>query len=148
MADTGRSPHLARNAALAALVILGSTAAVTAGAVRPGARTESCPGGEDWVVTQPVDATMTGYGPGTRPGAPAAPGSPNSPGSPASPGKRATAGAPAHPGALGGSRRTPTRSAAPPVGGSAQVVATPLTLAGCVNTERLHPLPAGNDGRG
>jgi hypothetical protein len=139
MADTGRSPHLARNAALAALVILASTAAVTAGAVRPGARTESCPGGEDWVVTQPVDATMTGYGLDTRASAP---------GSPASPGKRATAGAPAHSGALGGSRRTPARSAAPLVGGSAQVVATPLTLAGCVNTERLHPLPAGNDGRG
>jgi len=122
MADTGRSPHLARNAALAALVILGSTAAVTAGAVRPGARTESCPGGEDWVVAQPVGVTM-----------------------PTAHGNR---GAPAAPGALGGSRLAPTRSAAPPAGGRAQPVAAPLTLAGCVDTERLDPMPAGGDGRG
>jgi hypothetical protein len=142
MAETGRSPHLARNAALAALVVFGSAAAVTAGAVRPGAHTESCPGGEDWVVAQPVDVPMAGYGPGTRPRVP------GPPGSAASPPERAIPGIPADPGALGGSIRTPARSAAPPAGGSAQTAAAPLTLAGCVETERLHPMPAGGDGRG
>src|SRR5215468_6839600 len=122
MADTGRSPHLARNAALAALVIFGSTAAVTAGVVRPSARTESCPGGADWVVAQPVEVTMT-RAHGNR-------------------------GAAADPGTLSGPWRAPTRSAAPAAGGSAQAVAAPLTLAGCVGTERLHPIPAGDDGRG
>jgi hypothetical protein len=120
MTDTGRSPRLARNAALAALVILGSSAAVTAGAVRPGTGTEGCPVGEDWVIAQPVEATMaeSGGNHGADPGPP------------------------------GGSARTPTRPAAPPGVGSAQAVAAPLTLAGCVDTERLHPVPASGDGRG
>jgi hypothetical protein len=120
MADTGRSQHLARNAALAALVIFGSTAAVTAGAVQPGARSESCPDGEDWVVARPVEVTVTRA--------------------------HSDRGAPADAGTA--SSRTPTRSAASPAGGSAQTAAAPLTLAGCVDTARLSPVPVGGDGRG
>jgi len=131
MADTGRSPRLARNAALAALVILGSTAAVTAGAVRPSTGTESCPGGEDWVIAQPVEATLAGThgNNGANAGAP-------------------DGRVPGGPGTPGGSARTPSKPATPPAVGSAQAVAAPLTLAGCVDTERLHPVPASGDGRG
>jgi hypothetical protein len=126
MANTGRSPRLARNAALAALVILGSTAAVTASAVRPGTGTEDCPGGEDWVIAQPVEATMAG----------------------AHGDHRTDPGVPGGSSTSGGSARTPARPATPPAVGSARAVAAPLTLAGCVDTERLHPMPASGDGRG
>jgi hypothetical protein len=65
MAESGRSPHLARNAVLAALAVLGTTAAVTVTAVRPGAGEQVCPAGEDWVVAQPLGLAMAGYGRGT-----------------------------------------------------------------------------------
>ena len=95
MAPHSGSPHLARNAVLAVLAVLGTTAAVTAGAA--GAGRDSCPGGEDWVVAQPVVVALAGYGVSST-----------------------TGGADT----------------------------APVVLTGCVDTERLHPVPGAGDGRG
>jgi hypothetical protein len=61
MAEIRRSPRLARNTALAALAVLGTTALVTLTAVRPGADAQSCPGGEAWVVAEPAELSMIDY---------------------------------------------------------------------------------------
>src|SRR5947199_7374720 len=107
MARPGHSPHLARNAVLAAVAVLGTTAAVTATAVRPGAGGQECPGGEDWVVAEPVGVTVAEYG----------------------------VAADADPATLPGIGTLPGAW-------------SPVVLAGCVDTDLLHPMPVTGDGRG
>jgi hypothetical protein len=106
MARPGRSPHLARNSVLAAIAVLGTTAAMTVTAVRSGGGDRDCPGGEAWVVAQPVGVAVAGYG-----------------------------AAGAGPGGL-------------PAIGSLPGAWSRVELAGCVDTDLLHPLPLTGDGRG
>ncbi len=124
MAEIRPSPRLARNAVLAALAVLATTAAVTAGAVRPGAGEQTCPGGQDWVVAEPVGVAVAGYEPATPPDAAALPDA-------AAPRETGTADTV--------TADTVTQAAA---------AAQQPTMAGCLNTDLLDPTPVTGDGRG
>jgi hypothetical protein len=135
MAESGRSPRLARNAVLAGLAVLGTTAAVTVTAVRPGAGEQACPGGEDWVIAQPLGLAMAGYGAGGAPYAPTLPEAATLP----------DAAGPPRPGTLPGTGSLPGNGTLP---GAEAGGVSPLVLAGCVDTDLLHPMPVTGDGRG
>jgi hypothetical protein len=123
MPEIRSAPRLARNAVLATAAVLLTAAVLTLAVVRPGTRPEACPSGEDWVVAQPIGVAMADYQtPATSPTA-----------------KRGT-GNPA-----AGAAGTATGSSA---AGAATEGAGAVLLAGCVDTDRLHPVPLSTDGRG
>jgi hypothetical protein len=129
MPDIRRAPRLARNLALATAAVLVTAAVLTIAVLRPGSHTQTCPGGEDWVIAEPAVALAgAGY---------------------QSPAPKAAATAPVP-------RGTTPRGSADAAGGAAggttatsdSATGNPLLLAGCVDTDRLRPVPLSTDGRG
>lgn len=127
MSEIRSAPRLARNAVLAAAAVLLTAAVLTLAVVRPGTRPQACPTGEDWVVAGPAGVAMAGY---------------ETPAEASAAAKSAT-GTTARPNTgnpAAGAAGTATDATPASTGG--------LILAGCVDTDRLHPVPISTDGRG
>jgi hypothetical protein len=121
MPEIRYAPRLARNLALAAAAVLLTATVLTLAVLAPGSRARGCPSGEDWIVAAPLGASMAGYDD-----------------SAALP-KTAALPRTAAPSGTAGSAEGAAGAAA---------AATPLLLVGCVDTNRLHPVPVSTDGRG
>lgn len=132
MPEIRSAPRLARNFALATAAVLLTAAVLTLAVLQPGSHPQACPGGEDWIVAEPAGVAMADYGSAATPGT-------VSPGT-VSPGAAAGAG--------GTAARTPGTTSAGTTSADATAAAGVLLLAGCLDTDRLHPIPASTDGRG
>jgi hypothetical protein len=124
MPEIRSAPRFARNLALAAAAVLLTATVLTIAVLAPGSRARGCPSGEDWIVAAPLGASMAGYDDSTALPRSALPHT-------AQPRTSAPAG---------------TASSAEGAAGAA--AASPLLLVGCVDTNRLHPVPLSTDGRG
>jgi hypothetical protein len=130
MPEIPSAPRLARNTALAAAAVLLTAAALTLAVLKPGGHPQACPSGEEWIIAAPVGVAMANYDTAGNPAAGAA-------------------GTATTPGTATASGTAPSSAIGEPVDGvGADPAADVLLLAGCIDTDRLHPIPVSTDGRG